>query len=61
MTQKSMLQKSQCFVYSTSKMADEATDSTVMIAVFALILILYVYGRICNISERVESSIQASR
>lgn len=61
MTQKSMLQKSQCFVYSTSKMVDEATDSAVMVAVFVLILILYVFGHIRNFNESMESSIQASR
>lgn len=44
-----------CFVYSTSKMADKATGSSVMIAVFALISILS--GCICNINERVESNI----
>lgn len=37
------------------KMVDKATDFSGMINVFALISILHVFGRICNINKRVES------
>lgn len=41
MMQKSTLGKSQCFVYSTLKIADEATDSSVRMTVFTLTSVLH--------------------
>ncbi|XP_036392705.1 protein ANTAGONIST OF LIKE HETEROCHROMATIN PROTEIN 1-like [Megalops cyprinoides] len=42
-------------------MADEAADTSVQMTVFVLKSILHVFGRIRNINEREESTIQASR
>ena len=40
------MRKSQCFVYTTAKMARETTCSSVMMRVFALISILHVFGHV---------------
>lgn len=49
------------FVYSTSTMAETATDLLIIMTVLALIPVLHVFGGTQNVNKREESNIQTSR